>query len=129
MKSSSLVTISVVVAVLVMWMVLFSTSNKRPEKISGLVGCYLTSEAGGQQKITITQSGLIKYRNQETLVIPYEDKQSMSLLPTRKVALGSDGKVQFTDGHPFLLRIDSDNKGFTVLGDNGEYLVFRRHPC
>lgn len=129
MKSSYIVAIVVVVSILTLWTVLFGISSKRPDIMSGLVGCYASSGTGELRKITITKFGILKYRNYETAIVPYEDKQSISLLPNNKVAIDSDGEIRFMDGNPFLLRVDPDNQGFTVLGDGGESMQFRRSTC
>jgi hypothetical protein len=113
-------------AVVAIWIILLTSSNEMPELLPSLSGCYISQEDNKFQKILIERSGILRYGKQLTEVTVYEDKQSLSFFPKRRVSVGKDGTILFDDYYPLLLRIDRDRKGFTVLGDHHDSLVFRR---
>ena len=129
MKLSGLVGIAVVVVVVAIWVILFRTSDNRPEIMPALVGCYTSESQGNFQKMTVTKSGRLIYGSQNTSVVPYEDKQSLSLLPSLKVIVSGDRGIQFVAGNPMLLRIDADKQGFVVHSEDAESVRFRKSSC
>jgi len=129
MKLSGLVGIAVVIVVVVIWAILFRTSDKRPEIVSAFVGCYRAEAQGNYQTMTVTNSGTLTYGNQNTSIVSYEDKQSLSLLPSLKVIVSEDGGIQFMTGNPLLLRIDADKQGFVVPSEINESVRFRKTSC
>ena len=126
MKWSAIVAIIVVIAVAAIWVTLFRVSDKHPDMMKSLAGCYLPTGADRSQRIDITASGSFQYRGRLTSIVLYEDKQSLSLLPKAKVVVGSDGGLEFLEGNPLLLRFDSDRHSFTVPSENGASLAFRK---
>lgn len=129
MKWSAIVAVVVVIAVAAIWATLFRVSDKRPDMMASLAGCYLPAGADRTQRVDITASGNFQYRGRSTSVVPYEDKQSLSLLPKAKVVVGSTGDLEFLPGNPLLLRLDSDRHGFTVPSEGGAALTFRKDGC
>lgn len=129
MKRSAIVAVGVVIAVATVWVALFRVSDKHAEKMVSLAGCYLPTGADLSREIDITASGSFRYRNRSTTVVPYEDKQSLSLLPKAKVVASPDGDLEFLSGNPLLLRFDSDRLGFTVPSEYGEALAYRKTGC
>lgn len=129
MKLSALVGIAVVAVVVSIWVILFRSSDERPDIMPSFVGCYISDTDGGVQKMTVTNSGILTYESQTTSVVPYEDKQSLSLLPSLKVIIVQGGRIQFTAGNPMLLRIDADKQGFVVPSEDAEPVRFRRSAC
>lgn len=129
MKWSALVSIAVVLVVVAIWVALFRSSDKHPEMLPMLAGCYASGSGASNQKMTVTESGVLVFGNQRATVAPYEDKQSISLLPSLKVVAGQDGRVQFKTGNPLLLRFDADKQGFVVPSEDGESIQFRKVPC
>lgn len=129
MKWPAIVAVVVVIAVAAIWATLFRVSDKRPDMMASLAGCYLPEGADRSKKIDITASGILHYRDRSTSVVPYEDKQSLSLMPKAKVVVGSNGDLEFLAGNPLLLRFDSDRHGFSVPSEDGAALVFRKDGC
>jgi hypothetical protein len=129
MKWSVVVAAVVLIAVGGLWATLFSVSDEHPEMMGSLAGCYLPAGADRSRQIEITASGSLRYRGRSTSVVPYVDKQSLSLLPKAKIVLGSSGDLEFLTGNPLLLRFDGDHQGFTVPSERGAALAFRKHSC
>lgn len=129
MKWSTIVAGVVVISVTVIWAALFRASDKHPAMMASLAGCYLPAGVDRSQKVDITASGSFQYRGRSTSVVPYEDKQSLSLLPKVKVVVSPSGGLEFLAGNPLLLRFDSDLHSFTVPSEDGAALVFRKDGC
>ena len=125
MKWSAIVAVVVVIDVAAIWATLFITSDKHPALMASLAGCYLSAGADRSHKVDITTSGSFQYRGQSTSVNPYENKESLSLLPKAKVVVGSNCDLKFLAGNPLLLRLDADRQGFMVPSEDGATLAFR----
>lgn len=128
-KWSAIIAVAVVIAAAFIWATLFKVSDKHPNMMASLAGCYFQVDADRIRKVDLTASGSFIYRGRSTSVVPYEDKQSLSLLPAVKVVVGPNGDLAFLSGNPLLLRFDSDRQGFTVPSENGPSLSFRKGGC
>jgi hypothetical protein len=95
--------------------------------LDSLVGCYASSNRDAPGEFVLNPTGILSYGDNETPVSLYEDKQSQSLLPQRKVLADSVGGVLFATGHPMLLRIDTD--GFVLPSETGPYRHYSRSAC
>lgn len=129
MKWLTIVATAVVIVVVAIWAILFRASDEQPEMMTSLAGCYFPADADRSRKIDITASGKFIYRGRSTSVVPYEDKQSLSLLPHAKVIVGSDGDLEFLSGNPLLLRFDRDRHSFTVPSEDGSAVTFWKSGC
>lgn len=126
---SAIITVVIVITVAAVWTILFSVSDKHPALIPSLAGCYLPLRADQSLAVHITASGSFQYGNKATVVVPYKDKQSWSLLPKGKVVVGTNGDIVFTTGNAILIRMNSDWRGFTVPNEHDEGLAFRKAGC
>jgi hypothetical protein len=120
---------AVVIAVIGMWMLLFRVSDKHPEMMASLAGCYRSVDVDQSGMVNVTATGAFEYRGGLTSVVPYEDKQSLSFLPEAKVVVGSGGALEFLSGNPLLLRFGRDRNSFTVPSESGSGRTFEKGHC
>lgn len=129
MRLLTIASAGIAISIIIIWIYLFLSPPKSLEIMKTLAGCYISEEKTVNRMIEVSGSGRFKYLDKYTSVTPYEDKQSLSLLPRDKVVVGSGGELEFLSGNPLLLRFDGDQRSFTVPSESGTSLIFRKGSC
>jgi hypothetical protein len=116
--------------IIIFSIVLFS-SNKNPEILPSLVGCYGGPSGSAYPNIKIDAKSFMSSGKIKVPISIYEDKQSLSILPSRKVLIGNtvDSAIMVVEGNVLLIRLGHDNNSFWVPDENGPSVRFVKKPC